>query len=226
LRVTTHRGSPVGFFVTPMPRLERRCTAHARVVVESSAVGAAASGIRRFTRDLPRGMLLAQMRNLTSRFLLALGLAAACGCSEPATPTGPSPGPEVGKPDPAAPVKPAVPEVPAAKETAADHPDLVVETLVEGTGPALPPGAVGAWRYVGVLLDGTEFDSTIGKEPMKRKLEELVKGWQLGLAGIKVGEKRRLVIPPSLGYGSQQTGAIPADSTLVFTVELVEIPDS
>jgi len=81
-------------------------------------------------------------------------------------------------------------------------------------------------HYTGTLDDGTEFDSSVPrKEPFSFKLGsgQVIKGWDQGLVGMCVGEKRRLKIPPSLGYGDRAMGKIPAGSTLTFQTELIEI---
>jgi len=81
-------------------------------------------------------------------------------------------------------------------------------------------------HYTGTLTDGTEFDSSIPrKEPFSFKLGagQVIKGWDQGLVGMCVGEKRKLTIPPSLGYGSHPMGKIPAESTLIFETELIAI---
>lgn len=79
-------------------------------------------------------------------------------------------------------------------------------------------------NYVGTLLDGTEFDRS-RDQPLSFTLGsgQVIKGWDQGLLGMCVGEKRRLVIPSDLAYGSRSMGKIPADSTLVFEVELMKI---
>lgn len=79
-------------------------------------------------------------------------------------------------------------------------------------------------NYVGTLTDGTEFDRSKG-QPLSFTLGsgQVIKGWDQGLLGMCVGEKRRLVIPSDLAYGSRSMGKIPADSTLVFEVELMKI---
>ena len=103
------------------------------------------------------------------------------------------------------------------------------ETVKEGTGPELKPGQKAAIHYVGKLEDGTEFDSTRSKQPPKPMevsigVTSLIKGWDEGIPGMKVGEVRKLTIPPEMGYGKQGFGdTIPAGATLIFEVELVEI---
>ena len=82
--------------------------------------------------------------------------------------------------------------------------------------------------YTGKLQDGTEFDSSAkhGNEPIDFILGKgmVIKGWDEGLQGMQVGEKRKIVIPPSLGYGEQGAGGvIPPNATLTFDVELVAL---
>lgn len=81
-------------------------------------------------------------------------------------------------------------------------------------------------HYVGTLPDGTEFDSSRKRgEPFEFTLGggQVIKGWDKGIAGMKVGEKKKLVIPPEDGYGSRPMGKIPPNSTLHFDVELMGI---
>lgn len=79
-------------------------------------------------------------------------------------------------------------------------------------------------RYVGRLKSGKVFDKT-DKKPFQFRLGvgEVIKGWDVGVEGMRVGDKRKLVIPPQMGYGSQRTGPIPPNSTLEFDVELVDV---
>lgn len=103
---------------------------------------------------------------------------------------------------------------------------LYILDVKEGTGPAIQPGQVAQVHYTGWLVNGKQFDSSVGGEPLEFVIGQrrVIDGWEEGVAGMKVGGKRRLVIPPELGYGS--AGAppvIPANATLVFDVELVGI---
>jgi len=79
---------------------------------------------------------------------------------------------------------------------------------------------------VGTLTDGTKFDSSVDRgQPFDFELGagRVIKGWDEGVAGMKVGGKRKLVIPPDLGYGGRAIGKIPANSTLIFEVELLDV---
>jgi peptidylprolyl isomerase len=104
--------------------------------------------------------------------------------------------------------------------------ELVVEDLVVGTGAVAAPGDTLTVNYVGRLMDGTQFDSSYDRgQPYTFTLGvgAVIPGWDQGLVGMRVGGKRRLTIPPSLAYGPLAYGAIPANSTLRFEIELVSI---
>lgn len=101
------------------------------------------------------------------------------------------------------------------------------EILSQGKGGVAAEGKKCLVHYVGWLSDGTEFDSSEGRPPYSLKLGagDVIKGWDQGIVGMKVGEKRRLTIPPDLAYGAKGRGLIPPDATLVFELELVEVSD-
>jgi FKBP-type peptidyl-prolyl cis-trans isomerase len=99
-------------------------------------------------------------------------------------------------------------------------------TLKEGSGDPTEPGDAMSLHYTGWLADGTKFDSSYDRtpvEPLPMVLGEtaLIQGWTEGVTGMRLGERRRLVIPPALGYGFQNRGLIRPNSVLVFDVELM-----
>lgn len=104
---------------------------------------------------------------------------------------------------------------------------LIIEDLVVGDGPEATSGDTVSVHYTGTLLDGTVFDSSVAKNtPFEFPLGAgyVIKGWDEGVQGMKIGGKRRLTIPPDLAYGANEIpGIIPANSTLVFEVELLDI---
>ncbi len=103
---------------------------------------------------------------------------------------------------------------------------LQIQILKQGTGESAKKGDTVTVNYVGTLTNGTKFDSSIDRgQPFSFILgaEQVIKGWDKGVLGMKVGEVRKLIIPPELGYGSNTVGPIPANSTLVFEVTLLKI---
>jgi len=94
-----------------------------------------------------------------------------------------------------------------------------------GSGPACKKGHKVSMRYIGKLADGKVFDSNTKGKPFSFKLGagEVIKGWDIGVAGMSVGGERRLTIPANLAYGSKSLPGIPANSTLVFDIKLLEI---
>ncbi len=81
-------------------------------------------------------------------------------------------------------------------------------------------------HYTGTLTDGTKFDSSRDRnETFKFVLGagQVIKGWDEGVAGMKVGEKKKLTVPPNLGYGAREMGKIPANSTLLFDIEVIGV---
>ncbi len=104
--------------------------------------------------------------------------------------------------------------------------DLKIEDIKVGNGREVKSGDTVAINYLGTLPDGKKFDSSYDRgEPFETQIGtgQVIKGWDMGVVGMKVGGKRKLTIPPSLGYGQQAVGTIPANSTLVFEVELVDV---
>ncbi|NTV83207.1 MAG: hypothetical protein HGA23_02765, partial [Bacteroidales bacterium] len=95
-----------------------------------------------------------------------------------------------------------------------------------GTGPKAMPGNTVKVHYAGTFLDGNKFDSSYDRsEPFEFELgaNQVIKGWDEGIAMMRLGSKGILIIPYDLGYGKGERSTIPAYSTLVFEVELVEI---
>ena len=105
--------------------------------------------------------------------------------------------------------------------------ELIIEDLKVGEGTAVAQYNIVTVNYTGWLTDGTKFDSSLnpGRTPFRFTVGggQVIKGWDEGLIGMKVGGKRKLTIPPSMGYGSQDMGVIPSNSTLVFEIDLLII---
>jgi len=103
---------------------------------------------------------------------------------------------------------------------------LFVQDLAEGAGATAEPGKRVAVHYTGWLPNGREFDSSRGRAPIEFSLGagQVITGWDEGVAGLREGGRRKLVIPPDLAYGERGAGGIiPPGATLVFDVELVAV---
>lgn len=104
---------------------------------------------------------------------------------------------------------------------------LQVEDLQVGAGAEASPGQQVSVHYTGWLTNGQKFDSSLDRgSPFQFELGagKVIKGWDQGVAGMKVGGKRKLTIPPELGYGARGAGGvIPPNATLVFEVELLGV---
>jgi len=111
--------------------------------------------------------------------------------------------------------------------TSMNNNQLKVEVLQEGTGEGAKNGDTVIVHYTGTLENGTKFDSSIDRgQPFSFVLGagRVIQGWDQGILGMKVGEKRKLTIPPELAYGSSGAGnVIPPNATLIFEVELLGI---
>jgi len=151
------------------------------------------------------------MKHLAFTCALALACTLA-GCDRPKTPAA--------APDSSAPA-------PAAPALAFQKIDNVV-----GTGAEATDGAIITVHYTGWLYApdapgqrGARFDSSVGREPFVYNLgaDLVIKGWNNGLKGMKVGGKRTLIIPASMGYGEKGSGTIPPNADLIFDVELMDV---
>ena len=117
--------------------------------------------------------------------------------------------------------------VSCSKEKQTMNNGLVIEDIKIGDGQEVEKFNIVTVNYTGLLEDGTKFDSSLnpGRSPFRFTVGagQVIKGWDDGLIGMKVGGKRKLTIPPSMGYGNRNMGAIPANSTLIFEIDLLSI---
>lgn len=107
---------------------------------------------------------------------------------------------------------------------------LEYQDITLGTGQEVKSGDKVSVNYTGMLQDGTVFDSNVDPkfghvQPFSFTIgqQQVIPGWEEGLVGMKVGGTRQLLIPPSLGYGAQANGPIPANSTLIFQVQVTSV---
>jgi len=151
--------------------------------------------------------------------LLVLPLAAGCGSSSKDKTTG-STASTTAASAPAKPKPKVVPPTGPAPKT------LVIKDLIPGAGPAAQPGDTLNVNYVGVLYKGgKQFDTSFGRGAFSFVLQAnmVIKGWDQGLVGMKVGGRRQLLIPASLAYGKQGSGSIPPNAPLEFVIDLLKI---
>ncbi|GIG20870.1 peptidylprolyl isomerase [Cellulomonas chitinilytica] len=116
---------------------------------------------------------------------------------------------------------------PSITPVAGDAPaDLIIQPLIKGAGPAVEAGQTVTVKYTGWLWDGTKFDSSWDSNstfPVENVGQaQVISGWNKGLVGQTVGSQVLLVVPPSEGYGDQDKGTIPPNSTLVFVVDILD----
>jgi hypothetical protein len=101
---------------------------------------------------------------------------------------------------------------------------LIIEDLRLGTGEAVRVTDTIIVHYHGTLASGQVFDSTYERgEPTQLNVFQTIQGWQEGIPGMRVGGQRRLIVPPELGYGARARPNIPANSLLIFEIEVVEV---
>lgn len=122
------------------------------------------------------------------------------------------------------PMSGALAEAPAAVDETTPS-GLVYRSLKEGTGPSPAASDTVKVHYRGTLTDGKEFDSSYGRgQPAEFPLNGVIRCWTEGVQKMKVGGKARLTCPPGIAYGNRAVGGvIPANSTLVFEIELLDV---
>jgi FKBP-type peptidyl-prolyl cis-trans isomerase len=114
----------------------------------------------------------------------------------------------------------------SAKANVTSTPQVVIQDTEFGSGDIAALGDRVTVNYTGRFVDGTVFDSSVNRgEPFQFVLGvgQVIKGWDDGIVGMRVGGKRTITVPPELGYGSNDYGPIPGGSTLIFDVELLKV---
>ena len=117
-------------------------------------------------------------------------------------------------------------EIFGSEQNSEDFDELNIEILEEGSGQEAESGDELTVDYKGTLINGNQFDSSYDRgQPFTFVLGigQVIKGWDEGLVGMKIGEKRKIEIPSRLGYGETGSGAIPGNAGLIFEVELLSI---
>ncbi len=126
-------------------------------------------------------------------------------------------------------VSPAVSSAPAGKPITLPN-GLQMQDLVVGTGTEAHTGDVVSVNYIGTLVNGQKFDSSYDHGQaflFPLGAGQVIKGWDIGVVGMRIGGKRKLIVPPNLGYGAQGAGGvIPPNATLIFEVELLDLRSS
>jgi peptidylprolyl isomerase len=155
------------------------------------------------------GVQLAPSQGATAAAITPVSSSATTTTSSTSTSTTPLPAALKSKP------KVVVPSGPPPKK-------LVVKDLIKGTGPAATPTSTVTVNYVGVLYKGgKEFDSSWKRGTTASfPLSGVIQGWQQGIPGMKVGGRRELIVPASLAYKNQAQSGIPANSALIFVIDL------
>ena len=167
------------------------------------------------------------MSRFTLGLVLALGIAVV-GCAHQGTATSTTSGSTVTATTTTPSTTPAPTPTPDAGKEVTLPSGLKYVDMKVGDGAIAESGMTASVHYTGWLTDGTKFDSSVDRgQPFSFKIGagNVIRGWDEGVQGMRVGGKRKLTIPPDLGYGAAGTpgGPIPPNATLVFDVELVAI---